>query len=146
MTREQETLKARIKAESASISDNFDEIKERVHDAVDVRAWYRRNTAAAITGAAAGGLLLSLALTRRSPGRKYFVGGNEVDFLDDEMDSVVDQTNGVYRPSPNGASSRFRRVLSNSLDAIAGVAEDRMETFLSSLIPGFREHYPRTRR
>ena len=62
-------LKAHIEAEGESLKDNFEEIQDRVKDALNWRVWYRNNTALALGGVAAGGLLLSFLIPKSSSDR-----------------------------------------------------------------------------
>ena len=134
-------LKAHIEAEEESLKDNFEEIQNRMKDALDWKVWYKNNTALALGGVAAGGLLLSL-LIPRSP-------SNESAFHDeDEMDEI--DVSGV---EPNGRArirskspSRLHQVLDSTMEAVLGVASDKLQDYMSKAIPGFREHYTQAQR
>ena len=129
MAQEHGKLKAHIEAEEDSLKDNFEEIENRVKDALDWRVWYKNNTALALGGAAAGGLLLSLLLPRTS--------SVESRFIDMDEQSAYGEPPPVRSDSP----SRFHRVLDNTAAAVLGVATDKLQDFMSRAIPGFREHY-----
>ena len=126
-------LKAHIEAEEESLKDNFEEIQDRVKDALNWRIWYRNNTALALGGIAAGGLLLSLLIPKSSSVESKFVDTSEI---------------GDAEPGPSRREyirseipSRMRQVLDNTANAVLGVATDKLRDFMSNAIPGFREHY-----
>lgn len=129
MAQEQGKLKEHIEAEGESLKDNFEEIGNRVKDALDWRVWYKNNTVLALGGAAAGGLLLSLLLPRSS--------SVESRYIDMDEQSVYGEPPRARSDSP----SRFHQVLDNTAAAVLGVATDKLQDFMSQAIPGFREHY-----
>ena len=137
MSHEPAEIKAHIKAEGESLKDNLGEIEDRVKTALDWRYWYRTNTALALGGAAAGGLLLSMFLRRRSSGMEpqYFE-------MDDMMEGPMTEPDGRphQRDEPR-SDSRFRQVADNTMTAILGLAADKFQDFMSKALPGFREHY-----
>jgi len=131
-------LKAHIEAEEESLKDNFEEIQDRVKDALNWRIWYRNNTALALGGIAAGGLLLSLLIPKSSSIESKFVETSEID------DSETGPSRREYMRSE--IPSRMRQVLDNTANAVLGVATDKLRDFMSSAIPGFREHYSSAQR
>ena len=134
MAQEQGKLKAHIDAEGEGLRDNFEEIENRVKDALDWRVWYKNNTALALGGAAAGGILLSLLLPRSS--------SVESRFVDMDEQSIY----GEPPPARSDSPSRFHQVLDNTAAAVLGVATDKLQDFMSRAIPGFREHYSNAHR
>ena len=131
-------LKAHIEAEEESLKDNFEEIQDRVKDALNWRVWYRNNTALALGGIAAGGLLLSLLIPKSSSIESKFVETSEID------DSETGPSRREYMRSE--IPSRMRQVLDNTANAVLGVATDKLRDFMSNAIPGFREHYSSAQR
>jgi len=131
-------LKAHIEAEEESLKDNFEEIQDRVKDALNWRIWYRNNTALALGGIAAGGLLLSLLIPKSSSIESKFVETSEID------DSETGPSRREYMRSE--IPSRMRQVLDNTANAVLGVATDKLRDFMSNAIPGFREHYSSAQR
>jgi hypothetical protein len=135
MAQQPSELKAHIKAENESLRENLEEIQSRVKSALDWRVWYRNNTAIALGGVVAGGLLLSLLLPKGS--------GAETEFIDtDDRDGRTFEPVRETRPRSQ-VSSRFHDVLDNTMSAIFGVANDTFQDFMSKAIPGFGEHYSR---
>jgi hypothetical protein len=135
MAQQPSEIKAHIQAEGESLRENLEEIQSRVKNALDWRVWYKNNTAIALGGAAAGGLLLSLMLTR---------SGGKPDFPehDYDLDPRSDQPIGLApRRSSSNYGSRVHQVLDNTLSAIFGVATDTFQDFMSKALPGFRDHY-----
>lgn len=134
MAHEQEgRLKARIEAEQESLKDNFEEIEHKVKDALDWRIWYRNNTALALGGAAAGGLLLSLLLPRTS--------SVESQFLEDEEPEP-----GARVRTRSDSPSRLGKVLDTTVSAVLGVATEKLHDYMSQAIPGFGKHYAEAQR
>ena len=131
-------LKAHIEAEEESLKDNFEEIQDRVKDALNWRVWYRNNTALALGGIAAGGLVLSLLIPKSSSIESKFVETSEID------DSETGPSRREYMRSE--IPSRMRQVLDNTANAVLGVATDKLRDFMSNAIPGFREHYSSAQR
>ena len=130
MAHEQEgRLKARIEAEQESLKDNFEEIENKVKDALDWRIWYKNNTAIALGGAAAGGLLLSLLLPRGS--------SVESEFLEIDEEPAPNGRERIRSDSP----SRFGKVLDNTVSAVLGVATEKLQNYMSQALPGFSKHY-----
>jgi len=136
MAQQPSEIKAHIKAEGDSLRENLEEIQSRVKTALDWKVWYRNNTAVAIGGVVAGGLLLSLLIPKGK--------SEDYDFID--MDEEVDR--GGAEPSgyaavrpPSRAKAELHHVLDNTLSAIVGVANDTFQEFMSKALPGFREHY-----
>src|SRR5262245_37846964 len=128
MAHEQERLKARIEAEQESLKDNFEEIENKVKDALDWRTWYRKNTALALGGAVAGGLLLSLLLPKGSS-------------IESKFAEVDGEPEPEIRHSRSDSTSRLGKVLDNTVSAVLGVATDKLQDFMSQAIPGFSKHY-----
>ena len=131
-------LKAHIEAEEESLKDNFEEIQDRVKDALNWRIWYRNNTALALGGIAAGGLLLSLLIPKSSSIESKFVNAGEID----DAETGPSRRESLRSEIP----SRMRQVLDNTANAVLGVATDKLRDFMSSAIPGFREHYSSAQR
>jgi hypothetical protein len=131
-------LKAHIEAEEESLKDNFEEIQDRVKDALNWRVWYRNNTALALGGIAAGGLLLSLLIPKSSSIESKFVNAGEID----DAETGPSRRESLRSEIP----SRMRQVLDNTANAVLGVATDKLRDFMSSAIPGFREHYSSAQR
>jgi len=131
-------LKAHIEAEEESLKDNFEEIQDRVKDALDWRIWYRNNTALALGGIAAGGLVLSLLIPKSSSIESKFVNAGE----SDDAETGPSRRESLRSEIP----SRMRQVLDNTANAVLGVATDKLRDFMSSAIPGFREHYSSAQR
>jgi len=126
-------IKAHIQAEGESLRENLEEIQSRVKSALDWKVWYRNNTAIALGGAAAGGLLVSMLLTK----------SHKPELTDRDYDlDLRSQTNGYAQASPRSSSgSRIHQVLDNTMSAIFGVANDTFQDFMSKALPGFKEHY-----
>ena len=131
-------LKAHIEAEEESLKDNFEEIQDRVKDALNWRIWYRNNTALALGGIAAGGLVLSLLIPKSSSIESKFVNAGE----SDDAETGPSRRESLRSEIP----SRMRQVLDNTANAVLGVATDKLRDFMSSAIPGFREHYSSAQR
>jgi len=131
-------LKAHIEAEEESLKDNFEEIQDRVKDALNWRVWYRNNTALALGGIAAGGLVLSLLIPKSSSIESKFVNAGE----SDDAEAGPSRRESLRSEIP----SRMRQVLDNTANAVLGVATDKLRDFMSSAIPGFREHYSSAQR
>ena len=141
MAQEPAEIKAHIKAEGEGLKENFEEIQNRVKDALDWKIWYRNNTALALGGAAAGGLVLSLLLggTRSSPEREY--ADLDFDQMDvDEEGSLAPGSRRSLRPEPKSAS-RLHQLADNTMSAVLGLAADKFQDFMGKALPGFREHY-----
>ena len=131
-------LKAHIEAEEESLKDNFEEIQDRVKDALNWRVWYRNNTALALGGIAAGGLVLSLLIPKSTSIESKFVNAGE----SDDAETGPSRRESLRSEIP----SRMRQVLDNTANAVLGVATDKLRDFMSSAIPGFREHYSSAQR
>src|SRR5688572_14357489 len=140
MSQEPAEIKAHIKAQGESLKDNLEEIETRVKNALDWRHWYRNNTAVALGGVAAGGLLLSLILRKPSSGLQGMDG--QYFEMDDMMAGPTTEPDGRanLRTEPQ-SESRFRQVADNTMTAIFGLAADKFQDFMSKALPGFREHY-----
>lgn len=137
MAHEEERLKAHIEAAEDSLKDNFEEIQNRVKSALDWKVWYKNNTAMALGGVAAGGLLLSLLIPRKKSIESEFTASQE------EYPSV--EPNGrAHRTSKS--RSRLHNVLDTTMAAVVGVASDQFRDFMGRAIPGFQEHYRESER
>jgi|SRR5688572_4062428 len=135
MSQEPAEIKAHIKAEGESLRDNIEEIENRVKDAFDLRRWYRNNTGLALGGAAAGGLLISLLLSRGSSKPSRYV-----DY--DDTDELMYEPDGRPRTQPEPKSaSRLHSFVDNTMSAVLGVAGDKFHELMSNALPGFREHF-----
>lgn len=132
MAQEENRLKANIDAAEDSLKDNFEEIHDRVKDALDWKIWYRNNTAVTLGGLAAGGILLSLLLPKKP--------SIESEFMDSEDTYSPVTPNGQPR-ADSKSHSRLHKVLDHTMAAVVGVASDQFRDFMARAIPGFREHY-----
>ena len=134
MAQQPSEIKAHIQAEGESLRENLEEIQSRVKNALDWKVWYRSNTAIALGGAAAGGLLLSLMIKK---------SGAPSGFRDVDYDgNLRSEPNGATEVRPRSASSsRMHQVLDNTMAAIFGVAHDTFQDFMSKALPGFKDHY-----
>jgi len=134
MAQQPSEIKAHIQAEGESLRENLEEIQNRVKNALDWKVWYRSNTAIALGGAAAGGLLLSLMIKKSGPPSGFRDLDYDLNFRS--------EPNGATEMQPRSASSsRFHQVLDNTMSAIFGVAHDTFQDFMSKALPGFKEHY-----
>jgi hypothetical protein len=142
MAQETGELKAHIKAEGESLKDNLEEIQTRVKDALDWKVWYRNNTAVALGGLAAGGLLISLLLPKSTASVQPHYG-----VLDDFEDGAAEPNGRTYMSPPrSNSSSRVHQVVDNTVAAVLSVAADKFQDFMSQALPGFREHYNEAQR
>lgn len=144
MAQETGELKARIKAEGESLKDNLEEIEHRVKDALDWKVWYKNNTAIALGGVAAGGLLLSL-LVPKSRSRSLESRFRNV-IMHDDIDGPEVAPNGAAHTPVRSSSSRFHEVVDNTMAAVFSVAADKFQDFMSKALPGFKEHYSEAQR
>jgi hypothetical protein len=133
MVEDQQKLQARIEAEGNNLKQNLEEFEDRVKNILDWKVWYRHNTALAIGGAAAGGILLAFLLPKSDSHEDAALESGEFDQM-----SAVDIGPTRIRPA---RESRLHNVLDNSMAAILGVVGDQVQHFMSRAIPGFREHY-----
>jgi hypothetical protein len=147
MPQEPAEIRARIKAEGEQLKENFEEIQNRVKEALDWKIWYRNNTALALGGAAAGGLFLALLLGRGKPSEpefgEYFVGMDETD-VDDE--GSVSRSSTRPAGSQPKSVSRLHQMADNTMSAVLGLAADKFQDFMAKTLPGFREHYANAQR
>ena len=135
MAQEQERLQARIEEEGHNLKQNLEEFEDRVKNMLDWKVWYRHNTALAIGGAAAGGMLLALLLPR-------FGSGEEESMEEGPLAMSSAESWGTHPSSgAKQQSSRLHSVLDNSVSAVLGIATDQLQRYLSRAIPGFTEHY-----
>jgi hypothetical protein len=136
MAHEEDRLKAHIEAAEESLKDNFEEIQDRIHDrvksALDWKVWYKNNTAIALGGVAAGGLLLSLMIHRKP--------SIESKFMSSEGMYPAAEPNGQPSAIPK-SHSRLHKVFDTTVAAVIGVASDQFREFMGRTIPGFKEHY-----
>ena len=136
MSQEPAEIKAHIKAEGESLRENIEEIENRVKEAFDLRRWYRNNTGIALGGAVAGGLLISLLLSRGSSSKP----SRYVDY--DDTDELMSEPDGRARTQAEPKSaSRLHQLVDNTMSAMLGVAGDKFHEFMSNALPGFREHF-----
>ena len=135
MSQEPAEIKAHIKAEGESLRENIEEIENRVKEAFDLRRWYRNNTALALGGAAASGLLVALILSRGSSKTARYVDYDETDELLSEPDG---RTRSEMEPK---SASRLHQFVDNTMSAFLGVAGDKFHELMSNALPGFREHF-----
>src|SRR5262252_3367967 len=122
MAHEEERLKANIEAAEESLKDNFEEIQDRFKTALNWRVWYRNNTALALGGVAAGGLLLSLMISRKP--------SNEARFMPEEGMYPPIESNG-HSNATSKSRSRLHKVFDNTMAAVVGVASDQFREYMS---------------
>jgi hypothetical protein len=148
MAQEPAEIRARIKAEGDSLKDNFEEIQNRVKEALDWKIWYRNNTALALGGAAAGGLLLSLLIGRGNSHESRFSPSHFMDADEMEVDEEGSLApSGIRRTGNEPKSvSRLHQLADNTMSAVLGLAADKFQDFMSNALPGFREHYANAQR
>jgi hypothetical protein len=137
MAQQPSEIKAHIKAEGESLREDLEEIQSRVKHALDWKVWYRSNTAVALGGAAAGGLLLALMFHKGRP------TASEYEFIDtdDARDSNLEPGFRPSMRSTSSAGSKIHQVFDHTMSALFGVANDNFQDFMSKALPGFREHY-----
>jgi hypothetical protein len=147
MPQEPAEIRAQIKAEGEHLKENFEEIQNRLKEALDWKIWYRNNTALALGGAAAGGLLLSMLLRKGKPSEpefsEYFAAMDETDA--DNIGSMASSGTRRMQSEPKSVS-RLHQLADNTMSAVLGLAADKFQDFMSSALPGFREHYANAQR
>jgi hypothetical protein len=143
MPQEPAEIRAHIKAEGDSLKENFEEIQNRVKEALDWKIWYRNNTALALGGAAAGGLFLSLLLRRGSSTDSQFMDMDEMDV--DEEGSFAPPGDRRMRPESKSAS-RFNQLADSTVSAVLGLAAEKFQDYMAKALPGFREHFANAQR
>jgi hypothetical protein len=142
MAQEPSEIKAHIKAQGESLKENFEEIQNRVKEALDWKIWYRNNTALALGGAVAGGFLLSVLLRRGPSTESQFIDSEDMDL--DEEGSL---SPSIRRMQPESKSaSRLRQLADNTMSAVLSLATDKFQDYMSKAVPGFREHYANAQR
>jgi hypothetical protein len=134
MPQEPTQLRAHIREEGENLKSNIEEIETRVRNALDWRIWYRKNTALALGGVAAGGFALALLIPKRESS---------------ESRSYSGFTEGAYRGPESAAHAgptRVRQVVDTALAAAFSLAADKVQEVLSQAVPGFRQHYNEAKR
>src|SRR5262245_5019706 len=139
MAQEPNEIREHIDAKRAKLGDDLDEIEHRMKDAVDWRTWYRKNTAAMLGAAVAGGFLLSMAIGRSSSEGAPTDQGSDGVFADEFEE----------RREPKRERSRFRvgprvgqhlhgltDILDNTVGAFLGIANVKLQDLVARSIPG----------
>jgi len=125
-------IKDHIDSERELLGRNLDEIEDRVKEATSIKAQFDNRTGWFLGAAAAGGFLLSLALTKSSPGREP------------RRPAEAGRTDSLFSHEQSPLSRHWNRV-SDTLDTIAaglvGVVSDKLSTYVADAVPGFREQY-----
>ena len=112
------------------LGSNLKELERRVDAATDWREQFSGHPYAWLGVAVAGGVLMSAALRRRSPGQRFAPLRGEA---------------AVGLPSRNGSEARDQalNVWNNIKGALIGVATTRAKDYIGELVPGFQDHVQR---
>jgi hypothetical protein len=135
MTQEPVQLKAHIREQSEGLRSNIEEIESRVKEALDWRTVYGKNTALALGGGVAVGLILSFVIPKK---RSSATAPYE------PIQSRAEAVSGTLGVSH--AQARVRQVFDNTLSAVVGLAAEKFQDFMSDAFPGFLQHYSQAER
>jgi hypothetical protein len=147
MAQKPNEIREHIDAKRAKLGEDLEEIEHRMKDVVDWRAWYRKNTAVMLGAAVAGGFLLSMAVGRSSTeGETPAQGVNGV--FTDEFDERREPKRSRFRVGSRVSQhlNGLTDILDNTVGAFLGLANSKLQDFVSRSIPGFREQYSEAER
>ena len=122
-------IEAHIDQTRHRLGSNLKELERRVDAATDWREQFSGHPYAWLGVAVAGGVLMSAALRRRSPGQRF----------------APLREAAVGLPSRTGSEARDQalNVWNNIKGALIGVATTRAKDYIGELVPGFQDHFQR---
>jgi len=127
-------IKEHIDAERHQLEHNLDEIESRVKNATDLRAQFNKHTGWILGGAVAGGFLLSLAF--RKPSNE---GAHERWDGESRERNLDKPAQPRLRLSPH--LDQISDTFDNIIAGLVGVVSNKLHSFVSDTVPGFREQY-----
>ena len=134
MDRAVDRIEQHIDRERAVLLSNLEELEERVTSVVDWRRHFRGNPVTWVGVALGGGLLLALAVARRSRAPRLVY-------------PRAAESRAPYPESPATYSEHRRRELSRVWltieSALIGLAAAKLKQSLAQLVPALREHLAR---
>jgi len=147
MAQEPNEIREHIDAKRAKLGDDLDEIEHRMKDAVDWKVWYRKNTAAMLGAAVAGGFLLSMAVGRSSSESEPPAPGANGVFID-EFEERREPKRSRFRMGSRVSQhlNGLTDIVDNTVGAFLGIANSKLQELVSKSIPGFREQYSEAER
>lgn len=150
MAQEPNEIREHIDAERSRLGDDLEEIEHRMKDAVDWKAWYRKNTVPMLGAAVAGGFLLSMLIGRSSNGSQRTIETEEGVFTG-ESEWKREKKGERFMQSQVGPRidhhlSRLTDILDNTVGAFLGIASNKLQDYVSQAIPGFKEQYSEVQR
>ncbi len=138
-------IEQHIRVTRDNLSENFNELGEKVRTAVDWRSQFEQRPGTMLALAFGGGVLLSALLPA---GRRKYEGystprgrwANPADSNCENFSSreIKEQTTGTRNPD---ASNDWRLLRG----ALVGLATTRLTDVLESLLPGFQKEFARAR-
>jgi hypothetical protein len=135
MDEETDKIKQHIDTERQKLGRNLDEIEDRVKSATDLKGHFDKHTGVILGAAVAGGFLLSLAFRKSSHSDRT---------RNRESDAASERRVNTAAPSTHRASKHLRRItetIDNILDGLAGVASDKLQSYVANAVPGFQAQY-----
>jgi hypothetical protein len=118
------------------LSDNFNELEEKVRTAVDWRAQCEERPMTMMALAFGGGILLSALLpSRRSPRRRSLA--SSANTSSDQHTSDSSKSRNEYNDNASSTLETWDAVKG----ALVGVATTKLSGFLEDVLPGFTQEF-----
>ena len=130
-------IERHIRETRNDLSDNFDELQEKVRTAVDWRAQFEERPMTMMALAFGGGILLSALLpSRRSSTRRSSVRGANVS-SDRYTSDLSFKSRNEYKDNASSTLETWDAVKG----ALVGVATTKLSGFIEDLLPGFTQEF-----
>jgi hypothetical protein len=128
---EKDKIKQYIDKERDRLDQDLHEIEARFKNATDFRKRFQRNPGMFLGATMAGGFMLAMLTNRH--------GGHHI-----REDSDFESTRTSMMRQRSNTSTQMRRAsetVDNVFAALLGLAVNKLSSFVSDAIPGFREKY-----
>jgi len=130
-------IEEHIHATRSQLGSNLHDLEHKVKSAMDWRTYFEEYPIAMLGAAFGGGVLLAALLGGKSPRSRA-----------DEWNHRLHEGEPQFRRTESNSESahKLSATLNSVKTALASVAAAKVGDFLSTSIPGFREHFDRSER
>lgn len=133
-------IELQIREKRNELSENFNELEQKVKNAMDWREQFRQHPGTLIAVAFGGGALLAALLPSRGSASRY---RNRIQSYTADENATRQPAASPSEPAPK--RSEAKENLDALRGAVVGIAVNRFAGFIDGLMPGFQQEFVRSK-